>query len=1002
MSLCHTFKLALGVLLLAGPIVPGQAQVTEREAADAEMRANTELQAGKYANAIPEIEIVLDYIRSVTNEAQQRNLVAKAERLVFYKAFCFVATEQFEEAVPLLDRFLSLYPRSEHRKTAFTLKIHSLTSLERWEDTRDTLEFVLENLRVPEVERMELLMSFAEVNRTLERHEDAFPLYGSVMRNAGDPSLKVNAISRMLESILLLQKTELLYKMIPMLQGQVSPTKYSLQFNLQAVDAADQLMEVEIYSPALVLLKLCKPIEEIREGLSDVEGYLQRRLQALQLGDQAAIINLQQLLAVQRRLGQVQAEIEAAATADDYNEGLQHRIAEVLNRMEMLYESYWAYDKLLAEYPDSENAALALFSTSAIAVELGLSERALLKGHELLARFPEFELAPETAFHLAYLYQENGDIEGMLNVLQDAIDRDIVTGDAGDRGHAYFLMGYANLFLDNFDTAVQWFDRVRNELPKSRHRVDAEYWTAYTLMFTDQYSEAVSQFEAFLSTYPDSRYTMDATYRLALAHFGTSDLTRTKTAVEAFLEDYPDSSLLGEVYNLLGDVHGGLGLLDEALEAYALVEEFTDQPGQVHSAVFNAGRILEADARWPQLIDHFQRYLNRYGEDGFYTRAVYEIGNGYKNIGRTDTALDLYWETFLRFSQDASALETDRILADYVDEFQADYIRKTTQAKAEAREEARLKSEQTPEAQQARKKMSPEEVAAAAQALQQAERKQAEQDRVEATAAAFRKVVEQLRNELRQSDTDEALTKHLRLRYALVLAGETSFVPEVISTDMVEAGSPAVLLWLADLLEQREQPELAAVAYRRILDDFRDSEATVTAAVQLGTLEFSRGNLEEAMELYRRVYENYPTSDWTGTAVMRMADILYQQEKYEEAAARYEEIVLVREWKGPLWPEALFKNGLCILRAGDTEKAFAYFQRVYVLYAYHHEWAARAYLESGKCLETLQRPAEAAKTYTEMLSNPAFANTPAGEQARKRLATLPASAIRDAQHVPSS
>ncbi|MGA0333974.1 MAG: tetratricopeptide repeat protein, partial [Kiritimatiellia bacterium] len=782
-----------------------------------------------------------------------------------------------------------------------------------------------------------------------------------------------------------------------------SPATYSLQFNLQAVDAADRMVEAGIFPPALVLLKLCRPVEEVREGLREVEGFLQRRLQALQSDGASAIDNLYTLVAVQGRLAQVQAEIQAAASADDYNEGLLYRVAQVLSQMGMLYESYWAYDRLLREFPGSEQAPLALFSTSAIAAELGLTERAVEKGQDLLERFPEFELAPETAFNLAYVYEQNQDIPQMLSVLEDAIRRGIVTRKESDKAHAFFLAGYANLFLDEFESAGEWFERVRKETPDSRYVVDAAYWSAYSLMFTDAYAEAVIRLKAFLSAYPRSRYTTDANFRLALAHFGAGDLEQAKLSTESFIRNHPDSALQGEAYNLLGDVCGGLGLLDEAIAAYGQVELFTAQPGQVHSAVFNAGRIMEADARWSQMAEHFERYLKRYGEEGFYTRAVYEIGKAFRNTGRTEAALALYWETFLRFGNDPAALGADMILADYVNEFQAEEVLGTVQARAEARRAAREKTASDPETRKALAAMSQEEREALAAAAKQAEQQQAEQDRIEAEAQAGQRVRARLRNEIQPPPWEGPfLTRNLRLSHALVREGDLSAAPNLISSRMVEAASPEILLWLADLLEKREQFPLAATAYRRILDDFEETAATVTAYVKLGALELQQGNLESAMMWFRSVYEKYPTGEWTGTAVMRMADILYLQEKYEEAARTYEEIVLVREWRGPLWPEALYKIGLCLLQRGEPEKAFAYFQRVYVLYARHSEWAAKAYLESGKCLETLQRQTEAAQTYTEMLANPALAGTAAGEQARQRLANLPPSVIRMANETPNS
>lgn len=104
---------------------------------------------------------------------------------------------------------------------------------------------------------------------------------------------------------------------------------------------------------------------------------------------------------------------------------------------------------------------------------------------------------------------------------------------------------------------------------------------------------------------------------------------------------------------------------------------------------------------------------------------------------------------------------------------------------------------------------------------------------------------------------------------------------------------------------------------------------------------------------------------------------------------------MVREWRGPLWPEALYKVGRCHLAKGDAEKAFAYFQRVYVLYGGYTTWVAKAYLDSGACLEQLGRKVEAARTYQEMLAVDALIKTPEGREALQRVTKLPAVPVEE-------
>ena len=39
---------------------------------------------------------------------------------------------------------------------------------------------------------------------------------------------------------------------------------------------------------------------------------------------------------------------------------------------------------------------------------------------------------------------------------------------------------------------------------------------------------------------------------------------------------------------------------------------------------------------------------------------------------------------------------------------------------------------------------------------------------------------------------------------------------------------------------------------------------------------------------------------------------------------RYEEVLQVKEWKGELWPEALYSIGECLREQGKEKEAYAY------------------------------------------------------------------------------
>ena len=73
-------------------------------------------------------------------------------------------------------------------------------------------------------------------------------------------------------------------------------------------------------------------------------------------------------------------------------------------------------------------------------------------------------------------------------------------------------------------------------------------------------------------------------------------------------------------------------------------------------------------------------------------------------------------------------------------------------------------------------------------------------------------------------------------------------------------------------------------------------------------------------------------------ATMRLGDVKRIQGHFDEAVKRYEEVLQVKEWKGELWPEALYFIGESLREQGKEKEAYAFFQRIYVLYPHYKEW----------------------------------------------------------------
>jgi len=98
-----------------------------------------------------------------------------------------------------------------------------------------------------------------------------------------------------------------------------------------------------------------------------------------------------------------------------------------------------------------------------------------------------------------------------------------------------------------------------------------------------------------------------------------------------------------------------------------------------------------------------------------------------------------------------------------------------------------------------------------------------------------------------------------------------------------------------------------------------------------------------------------------------MGDIYLEQKKFKEAEKCYKSIIAVREWKGKLWPRALYGMAMCNVGQRQYAKACVLLERIYLMYSFYKHWCAKAYLQRAICLQRLREYRKAAETLREMM-----------------------------------
>lgn len=147
-------------------------------------------------------------------------------------------------------------------------------------------------------------------------------------------------------------------------------------------------------------------------------------------------------------------------------------------------------------------------------------------------------------------------------------------------GELFNLMEYKK----SSNVVEQTMLRVREHNKKARKI----YTDARSLLVTDQYDHAIELFNKYLAIYPDNNHASDAQYWLAKAYLAKADYHQARNSFVTFQQQNPlhhkyANSLfeLARVYVELGDNNKALSLLD------TMVLKFP-----THSVVMRAKRLL--------------------------------------------------------------------------------------------------------------------------------------------------------------------------------------------------------------------------------------------------------------------------------------------------------------------------------------------------------------------------------------------------------------------------
>lgn len=852
--------------------------------------------------------------------------VTSMESVYFSLGTCHFLMGRFTEAREVFTTYQKKY-RSGLRASEVAVYVGDCFRFE--EQPVQALKSYAETLKKYELApdlRADVYQAMARCYLTLDKWDKAIPVMQLLYSTAPDVDRRNWAAALLTTAYLKESELDKVYRLIPYLLVPGSFASRSVALNMAALETGDTLFADEKYRDALWVYRLVYPHDVLAAQSQQQLESLQKRAERLK----RYADNPRYLLRIQEQIGEVENEIKALGQIENYDIELSFRMARGYMEIRRFREARDLFLRL-HETAGEPRANEALFFAFQCAARLSPWDRAIAIGCQYMEKYPGKEYYDDISIMVGQIYAKLEDWPNVIATLTKALE---VSPKHGQAAECMFLIGYASFMEEKFEDTVTWLRKMNVSFPDNPRTGDGTYWIGMALMFQQKFEEAIPAFDEVVRKHPDTPQALDAQFRRAVCDFGSSRFPEAEKRLSAFVEQYPTNKLCGEAYMMLGDAVATRGELPRAVEYYQRVPRYDVNIEFYNYVAFRTGEMLNEMRDYPAVIKHFKEYAARNREGSNLPLAMYWTGMAMWNMGEQRGALDYFRAGVQKYGTDRKALGIDLILEEWVGQTR-------TAAK---------------------------DVSAAAWASLADMMKKAEKDNQPALALRLKRIL------LYEPNIDDARKAQL--------------AAEIVKPENVTNASTGVLEFMLDEARKGGQTNLAITIAESAIRDFTETDLALSARMFLAQVAIEKKDYKTAIKHLSVVKEVFATSSEAAEALLMLGDLYVKMGKYKEADECYRSILAVREWRGPLWPAALFGRGECARLQRNYEEAAAYFERIYVMYGGARKWAAKAYVARAECLSRLQLYGKAAETLQEMVSIPEMKDMPEFADAQQRLADL--------------
>jgi len=965
-------------------------------------RADRNLQASNYVAARPFLE---ELVKRFEQEDEQ--IRANLAPIYYYIGLSYLQVysdepkpEHLVAAVAWLDRHEQEFPTGKFAVPSIFARADCYRALDELEKAADDY---IQLLSPPLAARL----NFKERNEAFKKLVESFylrkdwdngqPWFARFYQEALDPEDRAMAATALIEGYLAKEEFERVASLFSEVVGG-SEARYKLQFNVALMQAGNKLSLLRRYSEATFMYRMVLSLEEIIE-------FYEEKLESFK--SQLNLLNLVSAERSERRTEleievlNLEAQLEALRGVDSYTVSLKTLLARNYLLTNRDWEGFWAFERLIEEYPNSESIEDYFFSAFNAATKINFADRVISMGEAYIANQEWLKYKDEVIIKLCRFYIKEEAYDAFFQLAQKYIEE---KSGEDETSQVVYLLGTIYMKLEQFDEMVDLFGGYTQKYKNVPIEDGCHYFLGMALLFLKNYNEAEKPFEMLLKKYPESPYREDAQYRLGICSFGVGNFEKARERFLQFVQEYPETKLRGEAEFFLGDIYAGLSEVDQALDHYSKVEKYTDNIIYIQSAYYQQGELLMAAEQYRKAMRLYSKFVATYSKQGEFTRAIYYIGVAHERLGAPEKMLEEYLDAIVQYGDDPIAYGLDKIIQSYSHNYylHKNEIRENLEFLKKVSDEPAFRQLLADERRELFNYLNDhpgiyEEVKRPFYSAKFRARLLTDLSPVNAMIEQYEELWDRFPKTLPEDELTQILndarsegrrTLEIRAQMALDQLG-VELIPEpIFSVDDFNYGSPASLIWMGTRISDLDI-DAARQAFRRVVDQHPESDEVFTALLKLGEIEEDFQDFRAALYYYRRAEELFPSRGDVWEAIIKQGDVLTQSGDFLEARDVYQTVVKNREWRGEAHAEALYKIAECYQSEGRSADALGYFERIYIGYIAYYDWSSKAYLQAGRLYESLGNPEKAKEIYTEFVERGVFVeNDPTALLIQKSLNAL--------------